>query len=533
MTELTAARSAKLPLRTPLTIVWRFGLACLLAALAFLPYVLSILSAVVPRWGGYLSPPLSMGGGIGSPGGGRSLDFSYQPWGTLLVAALFALLMYGKLLMDNRRSTQKATRWRSGGLLLVMFLLISAFVLWQAPIAPSLSIVSTHFSDVPEVAFATMILSIYPCFFATFTSVFLCRTQRRERGASWLPLVLSLPTVLASVLLFLLPFPMYHDSWAKFYASYSANIDPPPLLAVLYILPTLLGASLLGGWLGRALSIWLPHPLGNSVEAATPANPPVDAQHADHLGVLWGFTWRLVLIGLIAITITGPLLHMHISGGSYMFAPQGIGITLTLSYLPGHWFLPPFLWFGLFSSLGSAWFLTFLPFLLTLPGTLAERRLREKHTMLVSMGIMLALLFLIVGAKDLVLCFYDYLVFFLGRSLPFFEQPGASAFMTQVVPPFCETTALAAMSAIALGSFSRPLGKGSRRLFWLLLGMTSFAGSLLPLEDVLQNVPYLSLDTTSIVLLLASGFVLAALAACLGGWLRTLAMRRVTQVPFR
>ncbi len=115
LTELTAAGSAKLTLRAPLTIVWRFGLACLLAALAFLPYVLSILSAVVPRWGGYLSPPLSMGGGIGSPGGGRSLDFSYQPWGTLLVAALFALLMDGKLLMDNRRSTQGATRWRSGG----------------------------------------------------------------------------------------------------------------------------------------------------------------------------------------------------------------------------------------------------------------------------------------------------------------------------------------------------------------------------------------------------------------------------------
>jgi hypothetical protein len=74
----------------------------------------------------------------------------------MLVAAGFTLLMAVRVFRDR----QIMARWKASLLLVVIFLLLSAFALWQAPFVPEPTISFYYFS-----ANTTLLMSLYPAFF--------------------------------------------------------------------------------------------------------------------------------------------------------------------------------------------------------------------------------------------------------------------------------------------------------------------------------------------------------------------------------
>ena len=397
-------------------VVRRFGLASLLAVLIFLPYTLLQLF-----WGGLV---VNMGAGIGSPGGGRDVFYDSAPWLALLVAACFTFLMAVKLLRDRHL----VARWRAALLLLLIFLLLSACVLWQTPFVPTPII-----SDYYLAAGLILMMSIYPCFFAALASAFLCERRYQdgiEQKTGWLFIPLSIPAALAGSAFCWLAITSGLSNDARYWQGYA---PPPysPLIAALYTFPTLLGASLVGGFLGMCLYRWfhrafsrpaepglLAEMAERSASLGEPAPSSASAMRANWPAISWDVLWRLGLAGLISLIITGILLHMDIIFGIYDLPAQPFFgcflIGFELYYHPGNWLIPPFLVSSLPVRMLFAAFIsfTFLPFLMPLPGVLADRSLWKKHAILPALGIVLIFLGMAIGAMDLLLGLLHSLISF-------------------------------------------------------------------------------------------------------------------------
>ncbi len=494
---------------------------------------------------------MTYGGGIGSPGGARDLFYDLAPWPAVYVAAGLGVLMVRKLLKEQH----PLAPWKASLLLVLILLCLSACVLWQLLLIPVPDITYYYLSAIP-----TFFMSLHPCFFGALASAFLCEPGDqggRRQHLSWLRiLLLSIPFALAGAALcwFAITTGLLSDQryWGYFHPPYS------PVIAALYTLPTLVGVSLVGSFLGACLYRWLGRTFGRPVEPAsrtereegtaahgvyTPAGARVG--RVTWPGIWWGAAWRLGLTGLVSLIVTGLILHMriglelhtdlfgfgedlrtgHIIQEPFIYHP-GPGLTLEIGFSPVDWLIPPFLASLLYQLpflRGLPIFsLVLLPFLLAVPGVLGEVVFWKQRTVWFGLGVGGIVLGMVMGAKDLLLTLLQY----LDSVWPF----GAGAALISCATLLCETSTLALLAALALGPLHPLIGVWRRRLLWLLIGGASFAGSLLPSGTALQRfvyyaggtepLPLLSLSTPIIALTLAAGLLLSLAAAALGGWLR-------------
>jgi len=502
------------------TLARQCALSCGLALLVFLPNMLMLLL----RW------PLGLTGtGIGSPSG--SLFFSYEAVPVVMVPVVvcFLPLMMSKLLRDR----QLGTRWRAACLLVLVLLLLSAFLLWQTPLilSPGRQLFFSYYHSVvtPFLPF-----SIYPCFFGALTSAFLCEQRsepgiRRERG-DWLFALLSVPSALAGLAFcwllirptLILNRTLYVNSPSSFVLAVSAW-------------PTLLAFSLLGGALGVCLYRWFqrafhqPETSDGQASHSEQGGSLVDAMRTHWSGICWGYLWRLGLAGLVSLTITSLLLHTRISINVYTSLPPFINTeTFTGS---GTWLLPPFFAPFLYWLPFPVFSLLFLPLLMAFPGVLTERFLWRARAIWLALGTVLIFLCAGLGAKELALGLLSLL------NALWYVGPGAA--LVYCATTLCETSTLAFLAALALGHVHPYIKNQRNRLLWLLIGVVSFSGGLIPLVIALQQFTFpsekgpsyfvLSLDLPSIGLTLASGVLLSVSAAFFGGLLRTWLLRRLLQ----